>query len=75
MTTTEINAANRASALEQQEQDERNEQAKAYMQADELMQGRPARPRYFPEDAKEDFLKEIERTNVESSEAQINYRE
>jgi hypothetical protein len=75
MTQSEITAANHASALEQLEQDERNEQAKAYMQAEELMQGRPARRRYFPENTKEYFLKEIERTNVESSEEQINHYE
>ena len=60
----EINALNRASALEQLEQDERNEQEKAYMRAEALLQGRPACPRYFPENTKEDFLSEIERENV-----------
>jgi hypothetical protein len=67
MNQSEINAANRASALEQLEQNERNEGLKAEMRADELMQGRPARPRYFPEDTKEDILSQIERENINQS--------
>jgi hypothetical protein len=64
MTQSEIIAANRTSALEQLEQDKRNEQTKAYMRADEVMQGRPARPRYFLEDTKQEILLQIERENV-----------
>ena len=67
MNQSEINALNRASALEQLEQDKRNEGLKAEMRAEELMQGRPARPRYFPEDTKEDFLSQIERENITAS--------
>ena len=66
MTRDQIIAANRASALEQQEQDQRNEGLKAYMRADEVMQGRPARPRYFPEDTKEGILSQIERENIDN---------
>ena len=75
MTTNEINAMNRASALEQLVQDERNEQTKAFIAADELMQGRPARPLHFRDNTKEDFLSEIERGNVEASQEQINSHE
>jgi hypothetical protein len=67
MNQSDINALNRASALEQLEQDERNEGLKADMRADELMQGRPARPRYFPEDTKEEILSQIERENIKAS--------
>jgi hypothetical protein len=67
MNLSDINAANRASALEQLEQDERNEQTKVYMRADEVMQGSPARPRYFLEDTTEDFLSEIVAENVKAS--------
>ena len=65
ITQSEIIAANRASALEQLEQDERNRDAKADMMADRLVSGHPPRrPLYFKEDTKEDFLSEIERENI-----------
>ncbi|HEY1757933.1 MAG TPA: hypothetical protein VGG72_21365 [Bryobacteraceae bacterium] len=76
MTHSEINAANRASALEQLEQDERNDGQKADMMADRLVNGHaPRRPLYFRDDTKEDFLSEIVAENVRGSEERINYHE
>jgi hypothetical protein len=76
MTIEQIIAANRASANEQLEQDERNEVLKAEMRAEELL-SRPAPQKilYFPEDTKEDFLQDIQRENVEASQERINYHE
>jgi hypothetical protein len=70
MKQSELDAANRASALEQLAQDERNELAKANMKADELMRGPAHTPHYFPENPKEDFLREIVEENIKQSRCQ-----
>jgi transcriptional regulator with XRE-family HTH domain len=69
MTQEEISAANRKSALEQVEQDERNERLKADAQAEEFMNSRPYRPHTFigEEDRKTEALQEVQRENVEAS--------
>jgi hypothetical protein len=68
ITQEDIIAANRASAADQVEQDERNEALKAEMRADGLV-NRPAphHPRYFRENAKEEFLAEIVKENLNQS--------
>ena len=50
---------------------------RAFMELGAEKQLRPAphSPLYFPEDTKEDHLKEIQRENVEASQARINYHE
>ena len=69
MTREEIIAANRKSALEQLEQDERNEDLKADMNAEQLMKGAPHRPHYFPEnpDTKNEELQSIIKENIKAS--------
>jgi hypothetical protein len=69
MTQEEISAANRKSALEQVEQDERNEGLKADMRAEVFMNSRPSRPWTFigEHDEKYEALQDIYRENVEAS--------
>lgn len=65
MTIDEIRVANRASALEQQAQDERNAEAKADMMADELVNGHtPPRPQFFRDNEPGEELAEIVAENV-----------
>ena len=74
---SEIRTANRASALEQLDQDKRNEQTKAELRADRLVNGHPLhKPLYFPnEDMAADFLRAIQAENVRASNEQINNHE
>jgi hypothetical protein len=51
------------------------EQRRIEMGAERLLRPAPHKFSPFPENTKEDFLGEIERTNVESSEARSNYHE
>lgn len=72
MNQSEIIAANRASAAEQVEQDERNEQTKAEIKADRLVNGHPPRrPLYFPEESpretRDKELQSIVGQNIEAS--------
>jgi hypothetical protein len=69
MTQEEISAANRKTALEQVEQDERNEGLKAEVRAEGFMNNRPHHPRTFigVVDRKAEELQEVERENVEAS--------
>jgi len=64
-----ISASNRKSALEQEEQDERNEDLKAAMNAEIQLSRRVRRPHTFigDVDRKAEALQEIERENVEAS--------
>ena len=70
MNQPDIIAANNKSALEQIEQDERNDKLKAESKADALF-NRPHKPSYFPEESpretREKELQSIQRENVESS--------
>jgi hypothetical protein len=70
MNQPDIIAANNKSALEQIEQDERNDTLKAELKADALF-NRPHKPSYFPEESpretREKELQSIQRENVESS--------
>jgi hypothetical protein len=67
MTPSDIIAANRASALEQAAQDERNAEAQADMKADRLVNGHPPRTsQYFKDNEQGQELIEVERGNVES---------
>jgi len=69
MTPEEIGMANRKSALEQEEQDERNENLKACMKAEFQLNRRSSHPYTFigEVDRKAEALQEIERENVEAS--------
>ena len=44
------------------------------MGAEHKLRLAPHSPIYFPEDTKEDHLAEIQRENVEASQARLNYR-
>jgi hypothetical protein len=67
MTQEQIIEANRRSALEQVEQDERNEHLKAAVRAEEFMNRRPHQPHTFigEHDERYEALQDIQRENVE----------
>jgi hypothetical protein len=69
MTQEQISEANRKSALEQVEQDERNEDLKAHVAAEALMNSRPHQPHTFigEHDERYEALQDIQRENVEAS--------
>ena len=72
MTDQEFIAANKRSELEQREQDERNEQLKAEMQAVELMNRRHRRPTYFGEDEPDEAIRDAVRQNVHAVEVETH---
>lgn len=66
----EIVEMNRKSALEQVAQDERNDDLKADLKADQLVNGRPPRRKFTfigETDSRDEALADIIRENVESS--------
>jgi hypothetical protein len=69
MVQEDITAANRKSALEQVEQDKRNDALKAEMKAEILMNCVPPRHRTFigEMDRRAEALQEVGRENVEAS--------
>lgn len=69
MNQEEISAANRKSALEQVEQDKRNDALKAAVRAEEFTNSRPHRAHTFigEHDEKYEALQDIHRENVETS--------
>ena len=70
MSQQDINEANRTSALEQIEQDERNDKLKAESKADALF-NRPHKPSYFPEESpretRDKELQSIVEQNIKAS--------
>jgi hypothetical protein len=69
MTQEQISEANRKSALEQVEQEGRNEDLKAHLAAEALVNSLPQRPHTFigVHDEKYEALQDIHRENVEAS--------
>jgi hypothetical protein len=69
MIQEEIIEANRKTALEQVEQDERNEDLKTHLAAEALMNSHTHRPHTFigEHDEKYEALQDIQRENVEAS--------
>ena len=72
MTQEHIIATNKKSELEQLEQDERNELAKAGMKAVELLNIRHRRPTYFGDDQPDEAIRDTVRQNVHAVEVETH---
>jgi hypothetical protein len=72
MTHEQISAANRASALEQVEQDKRNEELKAQIKAERFVNARLHRPRWSGDDYPGQEVNELISSNARAVEVETH---